>query len=423
MASMKNIKSKFLLLSLSFSLVNFSFGRNVVSWIPVYGTSNCKALMNHGTKSNWLKNGLTHIGLQFWVPGDNGAVVFVTDYQFTYKAATIAQDVNDFVAWGNTNQVKTMLCLYNVRDDDFDWAYARNVFDDYPNETVGSIMTIVNTYNLDGVDIDFEGIGNFSSDKNAFAAFLDTLGKALHASGKELSVDIFSTPCYNAPNPSWESALAPHVDFMNLMGYNDTHENDNTLFQYCPQSPGENNSYPFRYSYIESYLTTKQGVASSKLNYGLPGWVNDWGGQCVHEHILDLADISAAGGIAIWDLQLSAVEFWQDPVTWELIAMFKNDSSAQKIRSALLICDGVVSIVESKAAVSSPVYYDSFHQVVHLSGMEGKLYLFSALGVAEKSWDVSAGEDISLEQEGQGFYILKFKTETGIFSAGVCLFK
>ena len=274
------MKKILITLSLVITLYHVSFGRRVMTWVPVYGINNCKTLMNDSEKSIWLKNGLSHVGLQFWVPGDNGDVNFLTNYQFTYKAATISQDVTDFVTWGNQNDIKIMLCLFNMRDADFDWAYTKQVIDNYPNETVANIMTIVNNYGLDGVDIDFEGSGDKSSDKTAFVAFLTTLGQALHASGKELSVDMFSTPCYNAPNPSWESVMAPHVDFMNLMGYNDTFENENTLFAYCPQDPSVVGSYPFRYSFIEEYLTVKQGVASSKLNYGLPGWEDEWGDQC-----------------------------------------------------------------------------------------------------------------------------------------------
>lgn len=408
------MKKAILTYGLILSLAILSYSRNVMTWVPVYGTDNCKALLNDPVKSTWFKNGLTHIGLQFWVPGDNGEVVFITDYKFNYKAATISQDVKDFSKWGKDNNVKVMLCLFNMREGDFDWAYTKKVIDEYPNETVASIMTIINTYNLDGVDIDFEGIGDFTSDKSAFVNFLDILNTALDASGKELSVDIFSTPCYNSPNPTWESAMAPHVDFMNIMGYNDTHENDNTLFGYCPQAPAENNSYPFRYSYIENFLTVKQGVASSKLNYGLPGWETEWGGQCAHENMLDILDISSAGGIAIWDLQLNAGGFWKEAVTWELIAQFKNNKTSSEIRSDLLIC-GIATSTKDKAE-ASPMFYDSFNKIVNLSGLEGELLLYSTTGVLTNSWNVKAGENIHLHKVFPGFYILKFKCTRGVYT-------
>ncbi len=386
-----------------------------MTWIPAYGTSTCKALMNDATKSQWIKKGVTHIGLQFWVPGDKGSVVFVTDYQFTYKAATIGQDVKDFVAWGKANNIKVMMCLYNVRTDNFDWNLTRQVINTYPYNTVGSIMKIVEHYELDGVDIDFEGTGDYNSDKSAFVSFLDTLGSALHQSGKELSVDMFSTPCYNAPNPSWESAMAPHVDFMNIMGYNDTYEDNNTVFQYCPQTPSEANNYVFRYSYIENYLTVKQEVASSKLCYGLPSWVDEWGGQCVHSHILDIADISLAGGIAIWDLQLGGGGFWTDPQSWDLIRMFRLDSTAAQMRSHIQAC-GETTSIDDLIEKTHHIYYDSDNQLINLSGLSGDLFLYSATGVLERSWYVQAGENVSLTDMSNSFYIAKFQTLSGIYT-------
>lgn len=393
-----------------------------MSWIPVYSIGNCKTALNDATKSEWFKKGITHIALQFWVPGDNGDVVFVTDYKYTYKASTISQDVKDFVSWGDANNVKVMLCFHNVRNSDFDWTYAQQVINNYPNETVASIMTIINNYGLSGVDIDFEGIGDFDNDKSAYVSFLDTLGKALHASGKELSVDMFPTPCYNAPNPSWESAIAPYVDFMNIMGYADTYEDENTLFSSCPQTPSENNTYPFRYSYIENYLTTKQGVLSSKLNYGIPGWVDTWGGKCIHENLIDIMKISSNGGIAIWDLDFSGT-YWSDPVTWDIIAMFKNDSMSSQIRSNVLVC-GVATAIVSTKEIASHIHYDSYNQIIKLSGTEGELYLYSVTGVLENFWKVNGSECISVgDGIVNGFYIIKYRTRNGIYSERVCIYK
>lgn len=416
------MKNKIITLTLILFFSLSTFGRNVMTWIPTYGTDECKALMNNSTTSEWLKNGLTHIGLQFWVPGDNGSVVFVTDYQYTYKASTISQDVTDFTTWGKANNVKVMLCVYNVRDADFDWTYAQKAFKDYPAETVTNIMSIVNNYNLDGVDIDFEGSGDFRSDKTAFTHFLDLLGTALHNAGKELSVDIFSTPCYNAPNPSWESAMAPYVDFMNIMGYADTYENNNTLIQYCTQTPSENNTYPLRYSYIENYLTVKQAVTSSKLNYGIPSDVESWGGQCAQENILDIMDVSNSGGIAIWDLQLEANGIWKQQVTWDLISMFKNNKTSSQVRSDLLVC-GVATSVDEPGKNDSPLIYDSLNKIVKCSGQEGQILLYTTSGSLKNSWQVKKGEDVSLSNVANGLYIIRFNCNRGEYSIPISVFK
>jgi chitinase len=416
------MKAKIIILA-QFLFFSFStFGRNVMTWIPTYGTTKCKALMNDPTTSDWLKNGLTHIGLQFWVPGDKGAVEFVTNYQYTYKASSISQDATDFAAWGKANNVKVMLCIYNVRDADFDWTYARQAFNDYPTQTITNIMSIVNNYSLNGVDIDFEGSGDFRSDKTAFVHFLDLLGAALHAAGKELSVDMFSTPCYNAPNTSWESVMAPYVDFMNVMGYADTYEGNSTLIQYCTQTPSEANTYPLRYSYIENYLTVKQAVSSSKLNYGIPSDVASWGDKCPHENILDIMNISSSGGIAIWDLQLDANGIWKEEVTWDLISMFKNNKTSSQVRSDLLVC-GLTTSIDEPNKDGSPLIFDSLHQVVKCSGEEGQVLLYSTNGALTNSWKVKEGEEVSLSNVANGFYILRFHGKTGEYSIPISLLK
>lgn len=394
-----------------------------MSWVPVYGSDASKAILNDATKSQWIKDGVTHIGLQFWVPGDAGAVTFATDYNYTYKAATISQDVQDFVSWGNTNNVKIMLCFYNSRSAGFDWDYTRQVINTYPSQSVTNIMSIINTYGLDGVDIDFEGVGDFSSDKPAFVNFLNLLGTALHANGKVLSVDMLSTPCYNSPNPSWESAMAPYVDFMTVMGYTDTYEDDNTLFSYCPETPSEANTYPFRYSYIENYLTVKQGLASSKLNYGLPSWSDTWGEQCAQENILDIMNVSSAGGISIWDLQLSGGGFWTDPTTWELIKLFKNDKTAAEIRAALSSICGTPTAITDGNYTKATLYYDAAGQALHLPSSSGTLSIYSPSGVLEKSWSINGEETVSLSTMNNGFYIVKFNTAAQSYSEKISLYK
>ncbi len=397
-------------LILSVVLSNHLHARKVMSWIPVYGIAKTKTYLNDPIKKDWFKNGLTHIGLQFWVPGDNGAVVFVTDYQFTSKAATISQDVQDYVTWGNANNVKIMLCFHNIREYDFDWTYTKTVIDDYPYESVANIMTIINMYNLDGVDIDFEGLGSYAADKPNFVAFLDTLGKALHASGKELSVDMFSTPCYNFPNPSWGSDMAAHVDFMTNMGYSDLYESNTTQFNWCPATPSEAGAYAFQFSYIEDYITNTQGVPSSKHHYGIPSWETEWGGKTFHQHLLDIIDISSAGGISIWDLQLSGNGLWLEEETWKIIEMFKNDSTSAQIQAhATLTLE-----THPQSTITPTILYNSYTQLVTLSRQNGTLYLYSSLGKLEKSWTITEEKTILLPAFTSGLYILKYETEFGV---------
>ena len=136
---------------------------------------------------------------------------------------------------------------------------------------------------------------------------------------------------------------------------------------------------------------------------------------------MDIVDVSTGGGIAIWDMQLSGNGFWQNPVTWDLIALFKDGKSSAQIHALVEACSPATSV--SKKEIESPVFYDSYNKVVNLSGKEGELYLYSSLGIIEKSWKVNPGENVSLEGTGDGFHILKFETSSGLYSQGICVFK
>jgi hypothetical protein len=415
-----NIKKRIiftLLIAISFS----SFGKNVMSWIPIYGIAQSKVYMNDETKTKWLKDGLTHIGLQFWVPGDSGKVEFLTKHQFAWEAGTIDQNTKDYVAWGKTNNVKIMLCLHNVRENDFDWNYTKLIIDSFPNETVASLVALVESYGLAGVDLDLEGFGDYGSDKAAFINFTDTLGKALHNIGKELSLELVSTPCYNFPNPSWESDLSPHVDFMNLMGYADTYEKDSTLFGWCPVTPTEANSYPFQYSYIENFATVTEGIPSSQLNYGISGMDSEWGGDCVHKHLIDVANISSGGGIAIWDLRLTGQGLWLEESTWEMIEMFKNDSTGNAMAKVADACHDLVTSSVFETSNDSPVTYDGVNQIVNFSNSNGIAAFYSVSGSLLAEHNINGDQSISITGLSNGIVILKYQTNKGLFAEKLIL--
>ena len=148
--------------------------RRVMTWIPPYGINACYNNLTKVENDTWIKDGVTNIGLQFWVPGDEGEVVYVSDYQYK-NLGNLDGEVEKIVTWGKTNDVKIMLCLYNVRTGDFDWSIARKAFLHHPEATVENILAIVEKFDLDGVDIDFEN-GQAGSrdgeDQKALSSFL-----------------------------------------------------------------------------------------------------------------------------------------------------------------------------------------------------------------------------------------------------------
>jgi len=410
---MKLTGKTLVIFSLLLAISITSVGRTVMSWIPIYGMNESKAYLNDSSKTKWLKEGLTHIGLQFWVPGDSGAVEFLTKHQFAWEAGNINQNTKDYVSWGKANDVKIMLTLHNVRENDFDWQYTKLIIDSFPNETVASLVALVDSFGLAGVDLDLEGFGDYGSDKDAFVSFLDTLGKALHAKGKELMVETVSTPCYNFPNPSWDSDMSPHVDYINLMGYADIYESESTLFTWCPVTPTEANSYPFKYSYIENFATVTEGIPSSQLNYGIPGMNSEWGGDCLHKHLVDVANISASGGICIWDLRLTGQGLWLEESTWEMIEMFKNDSTGTQMEKVADACDDAASV--EKISKVSPIRYDGVNQIMSFSNLSGIATMYNINGVLLGKWIVSEGGPVSLAGLGTGVAVVKFQTADDVF--------
>jgi hypothetical protein len=70
-----------------------------------------------------MKNGLTHLGLQFWRPAEKGKVQLVDDFK-PIDDSTIIQ----FRKWGNAHKVRVLLCVYNGYKDGWSWEVAKNVF-------------------------------------------------------------------------------------------------------------------------------------------------------------------------------------------------------------------------------------------------------------------------------------------------------
>ena len=90
-----------------------------MTWVPPYATSQCLDPLNESFGGIGMKNGLTHLGLQFWRPSDKGQIKLVDDFK-PIDDATIIQ----FRKWGKTNNVRVLLCVYNGYKDGWNWELA-----------------------------------------------------------------------------------------------------------------------------------------------------------------------------------------------------------------------------------------------------------------------------------------------------------
>ena len=268
-----------------------------MTWVPPYATSQCLDRLNESFGGIGMKNGLTHLGLQFWRPSDKGQIKLVDDFK-PIDDATIIQ----FRKWGNTNNVRVLLCVYNGYKDGWNWDLAKNAFYMYRKQFIAALVSETIRLQLDGVDIDFEGKGTRDGDKKTFIEFIKELSSALRAKGKELTVDSFAYK-WNAPNQGWWKMMLPHIDALHIMGYSETGSKSTGWRSY-------------------DFLKAAAGKYSSKLLIGVPGHTANWENKSVRDH-LEWVVKDKSVGLAIWDAQLKDPK-WRTKEIWQTISRIRH---------------------------------------------------------------------------------------------------
>jgi hypothetical protein len=269
----------------------------VMSWVPPYAVEACRKSLDQSFDGIVLKEGLTHLGLQFWVPTEDGGVKFVDRFKPIGDAT-----VSSFRKWGEANGVKTMLCVYNTSTKGWDWELARSAFEKNRDKLVEVLVSETLRLKLDGVDIDFEGKGNRDKDREAFISFIKELSRRLREGGKELTVDTFAYK-WHAPNQRWWAELLPHIDGLHVMGYSETGAGATDWRSY-------------------EFIAKAGGQHSSKLLLGVPSHLAKWQRKSAFQQVSWIGSKSLMG-LAIWDLQLQAPE-WRRRDIWEGIGKIKK---------------------------------------------------------------------------------------------------
>jgi hypothetical protein len=297
-----------------------------MSWVPPYGIDQSKTILQSNFGDYSPSNGLTRLGLQFWIPTMSGGVVKQTVFDIKDS------DVEWFTNWGNDNGAEVLLCVYNVVIDDdggeWDWGLAVSAFDDNRSTFVSNLVETMHTYSLDGIDIDLEGIiaQPTNSDRLAFKLFLEELSAKLKPLGKTLTVDTFHSPFWNAPNMSWWEDWPDLVDAVHVMGYAD-------LFEGSTQVVGGISGL-FKYSWQQNY-GLETGLRPEQISLGLAGWKSDWGydgrGSNYLAHIEEcIHDCAFPASVCIWDIQLNGsggATNWRSSVVWERLAQLARYES------------------------------------------------------------------------------------------------
>jgi hypothetical protein len=269
----------------------------VMTWVPPYATAKCKERLDESFKGVGMKNGLTHLGLQFWRPTKKGKIELVDNFKPIDDSTVI-----NFRKWGNAHHVRVLLCIYNGTQRGWDWNLAKNAFGHHQRQFIEVLVSETVRLQLDGVDIDFEGKGTGQRDKQAFLDFVKELALALKAKSKELTINSFAYN-WNVPNQRWWKMMLPHVDALHVMGYSET---------------GSKSAGWKSYDFIKSAA----GQFSHKLLIGVPSHTNNWENESVDEHLQWIANDSSVG-LAIWDAQLKDPE-WRTEKIWQMISSIRR---------------------------------------------------------------------------------------------------
>ncbi|MBT7405008.1 MAG: hypothetical protein HN754_02735, partial [Opitutae bacterium] len=94
-----------------------------MTWVPPYATDVCRARLDQSFGGVGMKDGLTHIGLQFWRPTTKGHIELVDNFKPIDDSTII-----NFRKWGNANNVRVLLCIYNGDREGWNWNLAKNAF-------------------------------------------------------------------------------------------------------------------------------------------------------------------------------------------------------------------------------------------------------------------------------------------------------
>lgn len=273
--------------------------RMVKTWVPPYAIAASEARLAERSGGVGPADALTHLGLQFWVPTEDGGLARSSRYG-TIGDATVRR-LRDF---GHANGIKVMLTVYNG-EWGWDWALAKGAFGDHRAAFVDALVAEMQALGLDGIDIDLEGAGldPTAEEKAAYVAFIRALHKRLRPLGKELVVDSFSY-VWNAPNTTWWPDLLPLVDGIVSMGYQET-----------------GRGAPDWQSY--AWQRKAAGKHADKLLLGMPSDREAWLGKTAVQQIAWVMPAERKVGVAIWDAQNPSAA-WRTRAVWKRLKAIRD---------------------------------------------------------------------------------------------------
>ena len=227
--------------------------------------------------------------------------------------ANVGEEGEEYIDWAHSNGYKVWALVSN----DSMKETTSEILNDYElrKQFINNILTVVEIYNLDGINLDFENI--YEADKNMYTRLVVELAPRLREMGKVLSVDV------TAPDgsPDWSlcydrNEIANAADYIIFMGYD----------QNGISSPKEGTTAGCDWvkANINKFLG-QEGVDSSKLILGVPFYTRVWiekDGE-LDSKVWDMEDIyeNIPEGTNIeWDdsLKQNYAEYEQDGATYKV---------------------------------------------------------------------------------------------------------
>ncbi|MCC7195829.1 MAG: hypothetical protein IT356_09765 [Gemmatimonadaceae bacterium] len=296
----------------------------VMSWVPPYQLDQSRQALLHRAGAITADQWLTRMGLQFWLPTEDGGVRYVT-HEEPVSDSVVAW----FTAWARERGVKALLTIYNHDGKKWNWDLARAAFKDNQDAFVRNLVAEMDRHGFDGIDLDLEGNGSWEQDRAVFAEFVRKLSAALKPRGKLLTVDSFHSPCFNAPNMAWWEDWKGQVDAIHSMGYGDLYEGSTQTFspENGPVCAGGESI--FRFSWQVNWGKA-HGYDPAQLLLGFPGGRYEWGqggkGRTLADHLAEVAEHGA--GICIWDIPSTLGSprdgRWGSEEAWAALKKFRN---------------------------------------------------------------------------------------------------
>lgn len=207
-------------------------------------------------------------------------------------------DGAEYIEWAHNNnyQIWAMFSNNSLKDT------TSQILNDYEKrETmIENLMDLVEEYNLDGVNIDFENMNE--SDKDVYSRFLIELAPRLKKIGKTLSVDV------TAPDGSetWSlcfdrNTIANVADYIVFMAYDQYGTSSNKA--------GTTAGYNWVEANIKKFLG-QEDVNPEKIILGIPLYMRLWeeedDGTANSEvvNMRDMFDVLPENQVATWDEEL-----------------------------------------------------------------------------------------------------------------------